>query len=150
MADTAKDVSAQFIVNTGDNFYWCGISNTSDFQIKTDWVDPYKALPEGLKWYSVLGNHEYGYNVTAQLDLAAEYDTWVMDSRYYTKRVRVGAAESADGSATNGTFVQFIFLDTSPCITEYRSSNNKGWDPCGSEYPTCSLAGGPDEGPGGP
>ena len=34
--------NVEFLVNTGDNFYWCGIKNTSDFQIKDDYVTPYK------------------------------------------------------------------------------------------------------------
>ena len=29
----------------------------------------------------------YGYNVSAQLLLSELYPTWVMDARYYTKRV---------------------------------------------------------------
>ena len=27
----------QFIIGTGDNFYWCGLQNTSDYQIAADW-----------------------------------------------------------------------------------------------------------------
>ena len=34
-----------------------------------------------LPWFSVLGNHEYGYNVQAQLDMAKIYKTWVLDDR---------------------------------------------------------------------
>lgn len=41
----------------------------------------------------------------------------------------------------NGKFVSFVFMDTSPCIAEYRSEDEGGWDPCGSDYPTCSLKG---------
>ena len=33
MATTVENSAAQFIVNTGDSFYWCGIQNTSDYQI---------------------------------------------------------------------------------------------------------------------
>jgi Asp-tRNA(Asn)/Glu-tRNA(Gln) amidotransferase A subunit family amidase len=55
----AKD--AQFVVNTGDNFYWCGIKNTTDFQVAKDWVDSYEASVRAVPWYSVLGNHEYGH-----------------------------------------------------------------------------------------
>merc|ERR1712072_1519928 len=58
-----------------------------------------------------------------------------MDARYYTRRVQL--------EGTN--YATFIFLDTSPCISEYRSSDSSGWDPCGSEYPTCSLKGGSDD-----
>ena len=53
-----------------DNFYWCGIENTTDSQIKTDFITPYSNNDlVRYPWYNVLGNHEYGYNVQAQLDL---------------------------------------------------------------------------------
>jgi Calcineurin-like phosphoesterase len=67
MVTTAKALSPAFLINTGDNFYWCGIQNTSDFQVKTDWVDPYNDEALDIPWYSILGNHEYGYNVDAQV-----------------------------------------------------------------------------------
>jgi hypothetical protein len=44
--------------------------------------------------------------------------------RYYTKRIH------SDG----GVYLSFIFLDSSPCVAEYRSTDKTGWDPCGSEY----------------
>eukprot|EP00656_Telonema_subtile_P008588 TRINITY_DN14007_c0_g4_i1.p1 TRINITY_DN14007_c0_g4~~TRINITY_DN14007_c0_g4_i1.p1 ORF type:complete len:437 (+),score=109.12 TRINITY_DN14007_c0_g4_i1:73-1383(+) len=140
MAASAAKNDAKFIVNTGDNFYWCGIQNVSDFQVQKDWIDPfYSSKSLQVPWYGVLGNHEYGYNVTAQLDLSSKYENWVMDARYYTKRIQL------EGS----NYATMIFLDTSPCVTEYRSSSQSGWDPCGGEYPTCSLSGGSDtfEGP---
>eukprot|EP01035_Chromulina_nebulosa_P022907 gene22907-29673_t len=131
MVKTATASDPAFIVNTGDNFYWCGIQNTSDYQVKVDWVDPYSDPALDLPWYSVLGNHEYGYNVQAQIDLASIYTNWVMDDRYYTRRVTVDEASS--------TYISFIFLDTSPCISAYRSTKQSGWDPCSTTYPTCSL-----------
>ena len=33
MKTTAKALGAQFVIGTGDNFYWCGIQNTSDYQV---------------------------------------------------------------------------------------------------------------------
>lgn len=38
-----------------------------------------------------------------------------------------------------------VFLDTSPCIDEYRTNNPKGWDPCSTQYPTCSINGDPSD-----
>ena len=59
-----------------------------------------------------------------------------MDDRYYSRRVELGSS---------GHHLTMIFIDSSPCITEYRSESKEGWDPCGTEYPTCSLSGGGDE-----
>ena len=38
---------------------------------------------------------------------------WVMDSRYFSKRVALGS----------GHFISFIFLDTSPCVAAYRADD---------------------------
>lgn len=32
-----------------------------------------------------------------------------------------------------------LVVDTSPCISDYRETNQKYWDPCSTTYPTCSL-----------
>lgn len=96
--------------------------------------EPFSPAHYSLR-YGVLGNHEYGYNVQAQLDLTSKYPNWVMDDRFYTKRIQLSGSK----------YATMIFLDTSPCITEYRASAPSGWDPCGSMYPTCSLSGGSDD-----
>jgi len=135
MATVADSFSPKFILNTGDNFYWCGVQNTSDFQIEEDWIKPYSALSLQIPWYSILGvsfmfftsvvdlyllqNHEYGYNVQAQIDLSGIYKNWVMDDRYYTKRILVDEKTE--------TYLSIIFLDTSPCISGYRSDNPSKW-----------------------
>lgn len=130
MVATASEYNAKFVVNTGDNFYWCGIQNTSDVQINVDFVKPYDEL--GLNFYSVLGNHEYGYNVSAQLDYATMNPKWIIDDRYYSRRME---ATTSSSSAN----ISFIFLDTSPCVTGYRASNPANYDPCSTSYPTCSI-----------
>ena len=117
-----------FLVNTGDNFYWCGITDTEDSQINTDFVEPYAGL--NLDFYGVLGNHEYGYNVSAQLEYATMNSKWIMDDRYYSRRILLDEALEV--------YASMIFLDTSPCVAGYRESNPENWDPCSNQYPTCS------------
>lgn len=56
MATTAASTDAKFIINTGDNFYWCGIQNASDPQIATDFELPYASDSLQITWYSILGN----------------------------------------------------------------------------------------------
>ena len=130
MAATAADAGAAFIVNTGDNFYYCGITSTSDKQIETDFTGPYGPYPSlSIPWYGSLGNHEYGYDVDAQIELSQTLSNWVLPARYYTKRIALGG--------TGQHHLTLVVLDTSPCVAAYRSSDPSGWDPCGSDFPTC-------------
>merc|ERR1719313_2605044 len=130
MGKTAAASSIKFVVNTGDNFYYCGVQNTTDAQLKTDYVDIYTADSLQVPWYGSLGNHEYGYNVQAQIDYTKVDPTkrWYLPDRYYTKRIEL----------TSGQYLTFIVTDTSPCVKAYRSSDKSGWDPCGSDFPTCA------------
>mmetsp|Transcript_83243 Transcript_83243/g.258459 ORF Transcript_83243/g.258459 Transcript_83243/m.258459 type:complete len:346 (+) Transcript_83243:129-1166(+) len=59
---------------------------------------------------------------------------WYLPARYYTKRVKLAAEQH----------LTFVVLDTSPCVSAYRASSKERWDPCGSEFPTCSPI---EEGP---
>mmetsp|Transcript_60892 Transcript_60892/g.181433 ORF Transcript_60892/g.181433 Transcript_60892/m.181433 type:complete len:412 (+) Transcript_60892:91-1326(+) len=129
MGRTAAERQAEFVVNVGDNFYYCGIQNTSDFQLQEDYISVYTAEALRVPWYSALGNHEYGYNVDAQVQFTQDDPTkrWYLPSRFYTKRIEMGA----------GQHLSLIVLDTSPCVSAYRSSSPSGWDPCSSEFPTC-------------
>jgi acid phosphatase len=136
MVKQAKSTDPQFILNLGDSFYWCGIQNTSDFQIAVDFEEPYAAPELQIPWFGVLGNHEYGYNPDAVVEYASDNPIWVMDDRYFTKRVEIGAT---------GEYISMVFIDTSPCIADYRASSNKYWDPCSSTYPTCSITSSDDD-----
>ncbi len=58
MANSASQNKPAFVINTGDNFYWCGIQNSTDPQIKIDFEMPYSAPSlNSLNWFSVMGNH---------------------------------------------------------------------------------------------
>jgi hypothetical protein len=122
--------SVQWLINTGDNFYYCGLKNASDEQVAVDFDAPYGPV-KGLDvpWYSTLGNHEYGWDVSAQIELTARSERWVLPARYYSKRLPLG------GGAAH---VSLLFLDTSPCVSEYRASDASKWDPCSTEYPSCA------------
>ena len=115
--------NSEFTLNTGDNFYYCGIQNISDKQVDIDFIQQFGSLQQ--KWYNVLGNHDYGYNASAQTELNTIIPNWIMDDRYYMKQISAN--------------IILFALDTNPCIQDYRNDNPYYWDPCGSEYPTCSL-----------
>jgi len=126
MENYIEENDSEFIINTGDNFYYCGIQNTSDPQISTDYTNVFKGF--GIDWYNLLGNHDYGYNVSAQLELNKTIPHWILPDRYYYIR-----------KVVNEIPINLVVLDTNPCIQQYRNDNPKYWDPCGTQYPTCSI-----------
>ena len=126
-AYVSNDVSGvEFILNTGDNFYYCGIQNTSDPQITEDYTALFGGM--GVPWYHSLGNHDYGFAPEAQLLLNETIPEWIMDDRYYHRRVMLPA----------GIVANIIVLDTNPCVNDYRGTDRRRWDPCGTQYPDCS------------
>ncbi len=73
-------------------------------------------------------NHDYGYNVSAQLEyVSPNANRWVMPARYYTKRLSLGSSSA---------YMTLVVLDTNPCVSAYRNSDPSGWDPCGSQFPS--------------
>ena len=130
----SDDGSVAFILNTGDNFYYCGIQNTSDPQISEDYTSLFGGM--GVPWYHSLGNHDYGFSPEAQLLLNETIPEWIMDDRYYHRRVTL--SRSAEANAEASILVNIIVLDTNPCVRDYRGTDRQFWDPCGTEYPDCS------------
>jgi len=124
-AEVGQDLP-RFILNTGDNFYYCGIQNTSDPQISEDYTALFGGM--GLPWYHSLGNHDYGFSPEAQLALNGTIPGWIMDARYYHRRVSISPSITAN----------IIVLDTNPCVSDYRGTDRRRWDPCGTQYPDCS------------
>lgn len=130
MQSYVKANTPRLVLNTGDNFYYCGIQNGSDPQINEDFVGLFGSIQ--LPWYSILGNHDYGFNPDAQLWLNQTIPNWVMDGRYYHRR-----AVLRDSGSNNGLVLNVIALDTNPCVADYRGEDRAKWDPCGIQYPTC-------------
>ena len=134
MSVYVKKYNPKLVLHTGDNFYYCGIHNTSDPQVSADYVELFGNI--GLPWYNTLGNHDYGFNPDAQLALNETIPTWIMDARYYHKRVVLDTNTNTD---TNESVVlNIIVLDTNPCIADYRGDDRAKWDPCSIQYPTCA------------
>jgi hypothetical protein len=129
MQTYVKEYNPSLVLNTGDNFYYCGIQNGSDPQINDDFVGLFGSIR--LPWYSILGNHDYGFNPDAQLWLNQTIPTWIMDSRYYHRRAVL--RDSGDSVLV----LNVIALDTNPCVADYRGDDRAKWDPCGIQYPTC-------------
>lgn len=124
MYKIANSSNSKFVINTGDNFYYCGIQNISDPQITQDFLSLFAHI--NLPWYNCLGNHDYGFNPQAQLELPSIIKNWIMDDRYYTRKL-----------VYNDITINLIALDTNPCVADYRGNDRAKWDPCNFEFPTC-------------
>lgn len=124
---TAQNLNAQFVLNTGDNFYYYGVKSVDDKQWETTFENVYTSKSLMVPWYGVLGNHDYGYNPDAQLQYKSpNNDRWQIPDRYYTRRIQIG---------TTGRYITLVAIDTSPCMKDYRGDDESKWDPCGSTYP---------------
>ncbi len=66
----------------------------------------------------------------AQIEYMKLNPLWHMPYRHYHERLPLG---------NSGKFMTLVVLDTSPCILDYRGSNAEYYDPCSTQYPTCSL-----------
>lgn len=131
-----KEHNPSLVLNTGDNFYYCGIQNGSDPQINEDFVALFGSI--NVPWHNALGNHDYGFNPDAQLWLNQTIPHWVMDGRYYHRRVLLRNTSNSSGLTLN-----IIVLDSNPCVADYRGNDRAKWDPCGLQYPNCEPI--PDE-----
>lgn len=102
----------------GDNFYDVGVRGTDDAQWGPKFEDPYD-IPEleGLKFYAVLGNHDYGLTSTGSSEAQVQYtylpvgtgpgkrrsDKWMMPDTYYDVKfgpVHIFGIDSQDYSDT--------------------------------------------------
>ncbi|XP_050233994.1 purple acid phosphatase 3-like isoform X2 [Mercurialis annua] len=95
-----------FVISTGDNFYDNGLKGVDDPAFSESFTKIYTAPSLQKQWYSVMGNHDYRGNATAQLDPLLTKK----DSRWLCLRSFVVNA---------GEIVEFFFVDTSPFINDY-------------------------------
>jgi tartrate-resistant acid phosphatase type 5 len=114
MGKTAKQMSCNFVISTGDNFYEDGVKSVTDPQWKTSFEKIYAAPSLMIPWYVVLGNHDYRGNPQAQVEYSKTSTRWIMPARYFT------VTKNIDDS----TRVQFFFLDSTPFVESYRKKNN--------------------------
>lgn len=115
MAATSKALKADFILSVGDLFYPDGVASVDDPQWRTSFEDVYSQFALYIPWYGVLGNHEYRGNPQAIVDYTKRARRWRIPQRYYDVKVPVG----------DGVNAEFLFIDTSPFIAEYRKDASK-------------------------
>lgn len=102
-----KVKTCHFAVGVGDNFYEVGVDSVDDEQFDTKFEQIYGTVPglKDLKFYMLLGNHDYRGNMQAQIDYTKKSSRWVLPSHFYTLLMN---------STLNGFNVSMVMLDTSP------------------------------------
>ena len=83
MEHVAAEKHTEFVVSTGDNFYHWGVWSATDHRWNTCFENVYSA--DLGCWYSVLGNHDYGGSVEAQIERHEHNKRWNMDARWYDR-----------------------------------------------------------------
>ena len=68
MGQAGHDLGAQFIIATGDNFYPYGVQSVFDYHWISSFETIYRAQSLHVKWYPVLGNHDYISNPDAEVE----------------------------------------------------------------------------------
>jgi len=111
MGISAKILSTDFLISTGDNFYPSGVASTQDHRWIDSYEDIYTAHSLQQNWYVVLGNHDYKGNVQAEIDYTKIDRRWNMPARYYSKKIIM------NDDTTQQALL--IFIDTTPFIEEY-------------------------------
>lgn len=72
---------SRFVVTTGDNFYKRGVKSIRDRQWDTSFQQIYTNVPQ--RWYAVLGNHDYGGSVEAQIAKTFHDPRWRMPNYWF-------------------------------------------------------------------
>lgn len=124
MGKAAHDLDAEFVVATGDNFYPYGVQSVHDYHWISSFESIYRAQSLHVKWYPVLGNHDYASNPDAQVEYSNISSRWTMPARYYSKTYRL---------VTDS--VLLVFLDTDPIEKELRGAPH---DPV--KYPATGVS----------
>jgi tartrate-resistant acid phosphatase type 5 len=109
MGKAAHDLDASFVVATGDNFYPYGVASTRDYHWISSFESIYTAQSLHVKWYPVLGNHDYASNPDAEVEYSLISSRWSMPSRYYSK--------SFNANDTSRSILM-LFIDTDPIEKE--------------------------------
>lgn len=95
-------IDSRLTVSTGDNFYNLGVMSPLGAQWHTSFERIYTDPVLHRPWYAVLGNHDYGGDVTAQIQRSNYSARWRMPARWYC----VKGAEFGEPS------VDMFFIDT--------------------------------------
>ena len=106
----AGTLHPKFVINQGDFFHDQGVRDTKDSLWNAQFEQMFAAPELNLKWYSIIGNHEYIGNPQALVDYGKHNPRWTMPARNYT------FVQQVDSNTT----IRFVMIDTSPFSVLYR------------------------------
>jgi tartrate-resistant acid phosphatase type 5 len=113
MGNAAHRNNCSFIITTGDNFYYDGVTGIDDVRWLASFENIYSHPALMVPWYPSLGNHDILGNWQGQIDYSAVSGRWTMPDRYYT----------FEKELVDDTSVRFIILDTNQFIDEYYTND---------------------------
>ena len=92
----APQIDSKLVLALGDNFYFDGVKNATDFRFKTTFDDVYSGDNlKSLPWHVIAGNHDHHGNVDAQITYSKFNRRWNFPASYHSSKWR-----SADNSVT--------------------------------------------------
>ena len=62
LTNIIKNNNCKFVCGLGDNIYDSGCNSPEDKQFITKFEIPYRNIPDNIKFFMCLGNHDYGYH----------------------------------------------------------------------------------------
>ena len=124
MGTVGEEISAQYVLALGDNFYHSGVGDTcTDPRFEETWNSVYTAPSMMIPWLVNAGNHDHNGNVTSQIAYTQISDRWIFPALYHKRTLY-----SDDGSLS----VDIILMDT----TTYTGINSGGNYPASPADPT--------------
>lgn len=96
LSNIVKNNKCEFVCGLGDNIYNNGCTSVDDKQFIEKFEKPYKDIPDDIKFFMCLGNHDYGkylglVNIDNSINqILYSYDSqkknkkWILPDKYYT------------------------------------------------------------------
>jgi len=106
-----------FIIAPGDNFYDDGIpTDVTDARFQATFEQVYTDPSLQVRWYMVMGNHDWIGNWTAEIAYTKVSQRWYSPALWYTEIINIPQT-----SAT----AQFVFYDTQVFVDQYGTSTSQ-------------------------
>lgn len=86
MGVIGDEISVQYVLALGDNFYHSGVGDTcTDPRFEETWNSVYTASSLMVPWLVNAGNHDHNGNVTSQIAYTQISDRWIFPSLYHKR-----------------------------------------------------------------